>query len=74
MNERSILCLVLACWARTVGLTRGEATDLANLLLTQPLPLDVDRAWTQLDQATMEIRRNRYQPPAQQQPPPWRDQ
>jgi len=75
MSERSILCLVLACWARTAGLTRGEASDLASILLTQALPMDVDQAWHQLDQATMEIRRSRHhEPPAQQQPAPWRDQ
>jgi hypothetical protein len=62
VNEQALLSLVLATWSRTAGLTREEASELLGRLLFQDLPTTVDQAWSQLDQVTMDIRRERYHP------------
>jgi len=53
--------MLFATYAQVAGLTRTEATQLFSLLQGKDLPHTVDAAWQQLEDATIEIRKRRFQ-------------
>lgn len=57
----AIVSMLFATYAQVAGLTRTEATQLFSLLQGKDLPHTVDAAWQQLEDATIEIRKRRFQ-------------
>ena len=52
---------MLATYAQVAGLSRTEASQLFPILQGKDLPHSVDEAWQQLEEATILIRKRRFQ-------------
>jgi hypothetical protein len=53
--------MMLATYAQVAGLSRTEANQLFPILQGKDLPHSVDAAWQQLEEATILIRKRRFQ-------------
>jgi hypothetical protein len=53
--------MLLATYAQVAGLTRAEASKMFPLIQGKNLPHTVDEAWQQLEDITIEIRKQRFQ-------------
>ena len=51
--------MIIATYAKAAGLSRDEATILWHALQTRGIPMNVDEAYGQLDDATQRVRRLR---------------
>ena len=56
-----LVAMLLATYAQVAGLTRAEASKMFPLIQGKNLPHTVDEAWQQLEEVTIEIRKQRFQ-------------
>ena len=57
----ALVAMMLATYAQVAGLSRTEASQLFPILQGKDLPHSVDEAWQQLEEATILIRKRRFQ-------------